>query len=315
MSVANYMNDEKELIDVARPLTSASMSTQLLKANDPFVPMLVSTGMDFQGTNSIQGVSVLEADTIIASNISGGGSVDMSGVEARLDTIIADLSAGLPPIQASLDAISVDLSSTLPSLETNTLNTATATTLAVDILTDISNGIGAIEATDVSGVESRLDTLNGDVSSGFDNVITGLQIIQGDISGVGQQLSAKSFQIFSNSGSPPLPYVANLIPTGCVLRKIICDVALDDNTTSIAVARTRFFDASAPPVGTEPVILTELHTTQHYSAGIGGSIGFTQHNIEFPDGGLVVANGLGVICDAVVSNPQVQQFAITIYYE
>lgn len=262
------MNDEKELIDVARPLTSASVSTQLLQANDPFVPMLVSTGLDFQGTNSIQGVSVLEANTIIASNISGGGSVDMSGVEARLDTIIEDLSVGLPPIQASLDAISVDLSSSLPSLE------------------------------------SRLDNIN-----------TGLEVIQGDISGVSQQLSSKQFQVFSNSGSPPLPYSANLIPTGCILRKMICDVFVSSPTANFAIAKTRFFDTGVVPVGGEPLILTELHSTRVFTSGITGSNGLTQHTIDFPDGGMVLQNGLGVICEGIVNSPQIDQFCITIYYE
>jgi len=312
--VANYFNDKKELIDVARPLTSSSLKTQLLGSNNEFVPLLLETDMDFQNLYSVKGMVELEVDTLLVNNISGG-SVDMSGVEERLDTIIEDLSASLPPIQSSLDAISVDLSSTLPSLETNTLNTATATTLAVDILTDISNGIGAIEATDVSGVESRLDTLIGDISSGFDNVITGLQVIQGDISGVSQQLSGKAFQIFSTSGSPSLPYTANLISSGCVLRKIICDVVIQENGNNIGTARTRFFDVSGSPAGTEPVILTEIHSTHYTATGTNASYGMTHHNIEFPDGGLVLTNGLGVICDLGVNNPTIQQFAITIYYE
>jgi hypothetical protein len=200
--------------------------------------------------------------------------IDLSGVYSRQDlgnTILADICDDLSTYFASQDAI----------------------------LTNISNGIGAIDTSALVDICSGIDILVSETQSG--NATLGS--IDGFALKIDDVLQPKAFSVFGSSSLtqnvPPLPFSGNFVNVPCVWKKLVCETSQVNPTASgMGGIGSVFYDTSGTPVGTEPVLLRLTHPAVNQPYANQGFVGTSFHDIDFPDGGLICNHGIGVICTA-----------------
>lgn len=217
-------------------------------------------------------ITTIQSELQTIQSLIDPSGIDLSGVYARQDlgnSILADISNDLSSYFSQTDAI----------------------------LVDISNGIGAIDTTALVDICAGQDIVISEIQSG--NATLGS--IDGFALKIDDYLQPKAFSIFGTSSAPSLPFAGNFVSVPCVWKKVVCDTAVS-NPTGIGWIITTFYDTSGTPTGSEPVLLRMLHPSLSQSNGITGAWGTPQHDIEFPDGGLICNDGIGVICQAFNSS-------------
>ena len=115
-------------------------------------------------------------------------------------------------------------------------------------------------------------------------------------------IKTEDLQTFEIRDPPVLDYSANVLIGKGRLRKFTCDVILDTG-----IARTRFFDTSGSPDGTEPLLFGFLSEAQ-------GNDKRNNHNFDFPGEGLHFQNGVGVLCEVVDGTPTIDGVEAVGYY-
>lgn len=105
-----------------------------------------------------------------------------------------------------------------------------------------------------------------------------------------------------------------LITGAGVLRKFVCDMAVEDSGVGVtnSAVRSTFYDVSGSPTGTEPILFSILSGATFPSSGT-SVVGETQHDLDFR--GITFENGIGVICEQVINTPLVTAVSATIFYD
>lgn len=116
---------------------------------------------------------------------------------------------------------------------------------------------------------------------------------------------------FTINASPTLNYSNNLLNIPCYLLKVSCDILTDGPSVGDTID-TLFYDTSGVPTGTEQKLFGFITPTQFVKGG--GSFGYTQHNLDFPNP-IYIQNGLGVICQRIVGTPTITKVNATFWYK
>jgi hypothetical protein len=349
MSFANLLGGDKQIF-ADGTYYAETLETNNLQSRDPIQEINLRSDLNANGEASITGLNTLEVfqlfspqGTLVAS-LSGddmfiqslevgtisGIVIDMSGVEQRLDVIIADISNDIVPLQTTANEILVNISNGIGAIdlsvsfvETNDILTGISNeigSLATDIcsyfssqdaiLVNISNGIGAIDTTALVDICSGIDTLVSETQSGNATLVS----IDGFALKIDDYLQPKSFSIFSSSSAPALPFSAGFVFGSGVWKKIVCETS-QSTIANRGNIITTFFDVSGAPAGTEPVLLRLNHPANDtYSTPASTTnFGTSFHDIDFPDGGLIFNNGIGVSCVSASGGATFNSTAITLY--
>ena len=255
MSFANLLGGDKQIF-ADGTYFAETLETNNLKSRDPIQEINLGSDLNANGEASITGLDTLEVFQLFSpqgafvASLSGGDMfiqslevgtisgivIDMSGVEQRLDVIIADISNDIVPLQTTANEILVNISNGIGAIdlsvsfvETNDILTGISNeigSLATDIcsyfssqdaiLVNISNGIGAIDTTALVDICSGIDTLVSetqsgnttliDICSGIDTLVSEtlsgnatLGSIDGFALKIDDYLQPKGFSVFGSS--------------------------------------------------------------------------------------------------------------------
>lgn len=116
-------------------------------------------------------------------------------------------------------------------------------------------------------------------------------------------------QVVEISGAPTPDFSLNLLVGSGIARQFDCDVMLD---TTDGYTRTRFYDTSGAPNGTEPLLWGFLSSGRKVGSS---TLSFDRHSLTFPGEGLHFEHGVGILCQVVTGTATIDGVEAILYYQ